>query len=114
MMLLDVHGQMEKIAFTIILHAGNARSLAIEAIKLAKTNQLAEAEDKIREAEAEFIKAHNQQTILLQQEAEAGYNQLPLVLIHAQDHLMMAMTVKDLAVEFIDMYQRLHHLEGEK
>ncbi|UOQ50575.1 PTS lactose/cellobiose transporter subunit IIA [Gracilibacillus caseinilyticus] len=105
---------MEKIAFTIILHAGNARSLAMEAIKLAKADQITEAADKIALAESEFTKAHHEQTTLLQREAEARYNHLPLILIHAQDHLMMAMTVKDLAVEFIDMYQKLHHLEGEK
>ena len=33
-------------------------------------------------------------------------------MVHAQDHLMNAMTVKDLAAELVDLYQRLAGAAG--
>ncbi|MFO7176947.1 PTS lactose/cellobiose transporter subunit IIA [Enterococcus faecium] len=36
---------------------------------------------------------------------------MSVLLVHAQDHLMTAMTVKELAVEMIDMTTRLNRLE---
>ncbi|MFS8514414.1 MAG: PTS lactose/cellobiose transporter subunit IIA, partial [Planifilum fulgidum] len=34
--------------------------------------------------------------------------------VHAQDHLMNAITVKDLAVELIDLYKRISTSGGAK
>jgi len=30
-----------------------------------------------------------------------------LLMVHAQDHLMNAITVRDLAIEFVDMYKKM-------
>lgn len=32
---------------------------------------------------------------------------MSLLMVHAQDHLMNAMTVKDLAAEMIDLYEKI-------
>ncbi|WP_028777741.1 PTS lactose/cellobiose transporter subunit IIA [Shimazuella kribbensis] len=98
---------LEEISFQIILHAGNARSSSMEAIHLAKEGKFEEAAAKIAEAEKEFLEAHHSQTKLLQKEA-SGQGQSPTVLlIHSQDHLMTAMTVKEMAQEFIELYERI-------
>jgi len=34
--------------------------------------------------------------------------QMSLLMIHAQDHLMNAMTVKDLAAEMVELYYRIN------
>ncbi|MEW9122864.1 MAG: PTS lactose/cellobiose transporter subunit IIA [Thermotaleaceae bacterium] len=91
----------------IILHGGNARSLSMEGISLAKQGHLEEAREKIEEAVEALHLAHRTQTQLIQEEAKGQKTEVSLLLIHAQDHLMNAMTVKDLAKEFIDLYERM-------
>ncbi|PWU70016.1 PTS lactose/cellobiose transporter subunit IIA [Gracilibacillus dipsosauri] len=105
--------ELQTLSFTIILYAGNARSLAMEAIKLAKENKIYEAKEKIEESNSEFVKAHHEQTQLLQDEASGKHSDVPIILVHAQDHLMTAMTVKDLAIEMIDMYEKMYQLEAK-
>lgn len=99
------------LSFNIILHAGNARSCAMEAISLAKKYKFTAAHEKITEAEAAFIKAHQEQADLIQMEVNGVKSNISMILIHAQDHLMTAMTVKDLANEMIDMYKKMKYLE---
>lgn len=105
--------EIQMLSFNIILHAGNARSNAMEAISLAKEYRFGEAREKIEEADQEFAKAHHEQTTLLQQEANGIKSDITIILVHAQDHLMTAMTVKDLANEMIDMYERMQRLENK-
>ncbi|MDK9861264.1 PTS lactose/cellobiose transporter subunit IIA [Staphylococcus equorum] len=96
-----------EIAFQIILLAGNGRSSAMEAIQYVKENDFESAKEKMKEAEQEINKAHNFQTSLLQEEAQGKDYQLNLILIHSQDHLMNALTIKDMANEIIDIYQEI-------
>ncbi len=98
---------LEEISFHLILHAGNARSFAMEAIHSAKAGNFAEAEEKLREADKAFVEAHHGQTELLQQEAQGSGQTPSILLIHAQDHLMTSMTVKDMALEMVELYKRL-------
>ncbi len=92
----------------IILHGGNARSLAMEAILKAKEGNISAARKSLEEAEKELNLSHNIQTQLIQDEAAGSESEITLLLIHAQDHFMNAMTVKDLAYEFIDLYENLY------
>lgn len=101
------------LSFNIILHAGNARSFSMEAIFLAKEAKFDEARQKIDAAEAEFVEAHKVQTKLLQQEASGEPVNVSVILVHSQDHLMTAMTVKELANEMIEMYERITKLEDK-
>ncbi|UTT44436.1 PTS lactose/cellobiose transporter subunit IIA [Exiguobacterium aurantiacum] len=105
---------MQQLSFMIILHAGNARSSAFEAIAAAKRGEVEIAEAKMKEADAAFLEAHKMQTELLQEEARGTSSEMSVLLVHAQDHLMTAMTVKELAIEMIDMITRLNRLEETK
>lgn len=98
---------INEIAFQIILYGGNGRSCAMEAIQCAKERNFEEATVLIKEAEQEINKAHKFQTELLQNEAQGTESELNLLLIHSQDHLMNAITVKDLANEMIDLYKEM-------
>ncbi|AUJ24010.1 MULTISPECIES: PTS lactose/cellobiose transporter subunit IIA [Virgibacillus] len=111
---MTVKEELQKLSFTIILHAGNARSLSMEAIAKAKAYQFEQAHAKIEEAEEAFVEAHQMQTKLLQQEAEGAHTDLSVILIHAQDHLMTALTVKDLAIEMIALYEKLETIEEDQ
>ncbi|KGX86860.1 PTS lactose/cellobiose transporter subunit IIA [Pontibacillus litoralis] len=98
---------IEQVSFEIILHAGNARSSAMEALQIVKQNDYDGAMQKIEEAETELHKAHKAQTQLLQQEAQGEGKAPTVLLVHAQDHLMTAMTLKDMAKEMIDLYKEV-------
>ena len=62
-------------------------------------------------AEADLRKAHEVQTELLQREASGKKQPPTMLLVHAQDHLMTALTVKELAQEMIELYRRLQRWE---
>lgn len=84
----------------------------VDAIGLAKSYQFEEAHKKIEEADIEFVEAHHMQTKLLQDEANGHKNDVSVILVHEQDHLMTSMTVKDLANEMINMYEKIQQLGG--
>lgn len=113
-MMTNTNEEMQLLSFNIILHAGNARSSAMEAISFAKEYRFAEAREKIAESEKEFTEAHHVQTKILQDEANGKVNEISVILIHAQDHLMTSMTVKELANEMIDMYEKMKKIEEDK
>lgn len=94
-----------EIAFQIILYAGNGKSSAMEGIQEAKEGNFEAADKKIEEASTELGKAHEFQTKLLQEEARGDGTSVNVILVHSQDHLMTSMTVRDLAVEIIEIYR---------
>lgn len=98
--------QLYELSFHLIANSGNARSLAMEAIQECKKGNFEQAFEKLEEADSEFVKAHRFQTELIQKEAGGEKYDIPIILVHAQDHLMTAMTVKDLAIEIVEIYQR--------
>ncbi|MEK5266793.1 PTS lactose/cellobiose transporter subunit IIA [Weizmannia sp. FSL W8-0401] len=83
---------IEEISFQIILNGGNARSLAAESINHAKAGEFALAEQKIEEANEAMTIAHRFQTNLIKGEASGEKLEISILLIHAQDHLMNAVT----------------------
>lgn len=62
---------LEQVSFEIILHAGNARSSAMEALQHVKNNEYDSGNQKIQEAEAELLQAHQAQTRLLEKKHKA-------------------------------------------
>jgi cellobiose PTS system EIIA component len=98
----------EEIIFQIILHGGNGKSLAMEAIFAAKQGDIKVAEAKLAEAEEAISEAHRIQTGLIQGEINGNKAPISLLMIHAQDHLMTSITVKDLAKEFVDLYKSIN------
>jgi cellobiose PTS system EIIA component len=98
---------LEQVIFQIILHGGNGRSAAMEAMQAAKQGDFEGARQKLKEADNAMNEAHHIQTSLIQGEIRGEKTEISLLMVHAQDHLMNAMTVKDLAVEMVELYQRI-------
>lgn len=94
-----------ELSFQIIMNSGEARSMAMEAISLAKNGEIEKARNMITDARAEINKAHRHQTSLIQAEANGETNEVTVLLIHSQDHLMNGMTVLDMTEEFINLYE---------
>ncbi|WP_182199686.1 PTS lactose/cellobiose transporter subunit IIA [Paraliobacillus salinarum] len=99
--------ELQQISFSIILHAGNARSLSMEAIELAKEKKFDEAVQKVEAASQEFSEAHRYQSELLQKESDDDGQDISVILIHAQDHLMSSMVVRDMANVIIELYREI-------
>ena len=99
--------QIMEIVMTLIMHGGDARSSSMEAIHAAKNKDFDLALKKLEGADKSIKEAHVVQTDLLSQEASGEPVEINLLLVHAQDHLMNAMTYRDLAEEMIDIYRRV-------
>jgi len=91
----------------IILHGGNAKSLAMEAIMYAKAKDFEASRKSLNEAAEEIDNAHRMQTDSIQKEAAGEKSQVTLLMVHAQDHLMNAMTMIDLAKEIVEIYEKI-------
>lgn len=101
----------ERIVMELIVYSGDARSKAMEAMSKAKTGEMDAAKMKIKEADEQLNKAHNFQTKMIQQEAAGESMDLSLLLVHAQDHLMNAITIRDLAKEIIAIHEKFQEVE---
>lgn len=99
--------ELEENLIEIISLSGEVKKKFLKAVKHAKNNEPEEAEDVFNEADDQLIKAHLKQTELINKEAGGDKLESSLLLTHAQDHLMTAILLKDMAKEFMDLYQRL-------
>lgn len=92
----------------LILHAGNGRSMVIEAVRdLLRTGDVSSARAKIKEAGQEIGEAHDIQTAMISAECDGQPVEKSILLIHAQDHFMTALAVRDMAQLMVDMYENL-------
>lgn len=94
-------------AMGLIANGGNAKSLAFEAIRLAKKGDIAGSRAKLAESDKSLNEAHNSQTGMLTKEAQGDHTKVTLLVVHSQDHLMNAITFRDLAGEMVDLYEKL-------
>lgn len=97
----------DAIVMNLVVNSGEARSIAMETIELARQGQFDEAAAKIAAARETINAAHNFQTELVQREVNNDPVPMSLLMCHGQDHLMTAMVVIDLAEKFIEVYQKL-------
>lgn len=97
---------MQEVIMEIIINGGDAKNYSMEAIEAAQNNDIATARELIKKSDKALQKAHNIQTSLIQNEAKGEKIIVGLLMVHAQDHLMNAVTVRDLAEHFINMYER--------
>ncbi|MNI52703.1 Lichenan-specific phosphotransferase enzyme IIA component [compost metagenome] len=103
----------EQTVMQIIASSGEARSLSLKAVRTARGGSLEEAEALIKSAKESLTKAHKVQTGLIQAEGRGEKTEITLLMIHAQDHLMNALTVRELAVELIEEVKERKALEDQ-
>ena len=94
----------------LIMHGGNAKGQAFQAIQFAKAGQFDETGETLA-ANHELKEAHDVQTDMLTKEAQGEHNEVDLYMVHGQDHLMNAITFRDMAVELIALMKRVQALE---
>ncbi|MEG0366152.1 MAG: PTS lactose/cellobiose transporter subunit IIA [Coprobacillus sp.] len=104
---------LELISFNIISAVGTAKSNYVEAMRAAERGDFDLAKQKIKDGETIFVKGHEAHASLIQKEA-SGESVVPnILLMHAEDQLMSAETIKIMAEEIIKLSQRLYTLENQ-
>ncbi len=92
----------------LILHSGTGRSMVIEAVRnLMKDGNVEAAKQKISEGGKEIGEAHDIQTAMMSAECDGENVEKSILLIHAQDHFMTALAVRDMAQLMVEMFENL-------
>lgn len=97
--------EIQNVAFTIILHSGNSRTMVHEGFDLMRSKEFEKAEEKLDEATSELTAAHQSQTTLMQKYTAGEEVNTDIIMVHAQDHLMTTMTLREVALEMLSLYQ---------
>lgn len=103
--------QIQSGACMMIANAGSAFDHFYRSIGCARENRYEEAETEMRLGDEELIKAHDSQTDLLAAEMRQEDIPFSILLVHAQDHLNMALFTQRMAKEFIMLYKEVRKNE---
>ncbi|HFI0592779.1 TPA: PTS cellobiose transporter subunit IIA [Streptococcus suis] len=98
---------LQMAAFGIILSSGNARTIVHEAFAAMREGRYDEAEELLETANADILEAHLSQTGLLQEYASGTEINVEIIMVHAQDHLMTTMTLREVALEMLALYRKV-------
>ena len=96
---------MEEAVMTLIVHSGDARTSAFQALEEAKKGNFDKADELMAQSQAQFTQAHHAQTELLSCEAQGEKLEVNVLLIHSQDHLMTSMLAQELIKELIQLHK---------
>ena len=96
-------------AFEIILNSGNARTVVHEVFADMRAGNYEAAEAKLEQSNDELLLAHQAQTKLLQEYASGTEIKIEIIMVHAQDHLMTTMTLREVALEMLELYKKIGH-----
>lgn len=110
----DIPMNFENEIFTIISNGGDAKAIAYEALESAYNGDFKIAEEKLQEAEKVLNVAHNTQTKLIQHELNHDGVDISLLMVHAQDHLMTAISEISLIEQMIKLLRRIDALEKQQ
>lgn len=97
-----------ELAMSLIAGAGDSRYHAMEAINLAKAGNFTGAREELNLAKESMVEVHEIQTYLIRDEISGKLSEVSLLMVHAQDHLTQAMMYRELAVNFIDLYETIY------
>lgn len=99
--------ELEAIIIELLVNAGSARSLALSALQSARKGDFVSAEQTILQSHDAMKQAHKIQTQLIGLDEGSGKLPVNLITVHAQDHLMNAIVIQDLAEDLMTLYRRL-------
>lgn len=96
----------EKVAMQIISHAGEGKSKVHEAVEAYGNGDDAGFKNLMAEAEQEFTAAHKAQIGYLQEQIISSDANTPILIVHAMDILMTAMSERDMAMTLIAAFDK--------
>lgn len=99
--------EIQMVAFEIILHSGDARTLIHESFGLMREGKEEEALERLEEANEKITLGHKAQTSLLHTYADGKEVNVDVIMVHAQDHLMTVITLREVALEMLELHKRI-------
>ena len=96
---------LEEMSLEIITNVGTARSMYVEAVEAAKAGNFEEAHNLVAEGEKIFINGHHAHADLVNTKVWVEDLQYMFLVMHAEDQLMSAETLKIVCDELIDMLE---------
>jgi PTS system cellobiose-specific IIA component len=111
---MPISEEQEQTIFTIILHAGNARTKALEAAEKSAEGDCEASEMLLQEADDEQVEAHRVLAPILQDEA-GGLKEVPFsaLFVHAMDLLILAWAEIDHTRQLCNLHRRIEAVENE-
>lgn len=100
---MEEQNELVSVAMQIILHAGDARNLTMQALGAAKKFDFEQAGKWMEEADQAIVQAHKAQTETVQAEMSGEKYQYSMLFAHAQDTLMTIMSEINMAKEMVDI-----------
>ena len=97
-----------EVEFKLIMHSGNAKSYAMEAIREADKGNFEKANELLKEADKELLNAQKSHSGVVQSEAAGERVEVSLLLVHAEDHLASSTVLVSLAKEMVKMHHKLN------
>ncbi|WP_201735040.1 PTS lactose/cellobiose transporter subunit IIA [Carnobacterium maltaromaticum] len=94
------------VGFEIVAFAGEARSKLVLALEEAEKGNFPQADQLIEEANISLLEAHKSQTQMLASEARGESIDIGFIMVHAQDHLMTTLLLKDVMKHLINIYKK--------
>lgn len=101
---MDENSAVDVVSMSIIANSGDARSYAFHALEEAKIGNFAQAKELLAKSDQAATLAHKAQTDLLFAEANGEKQEINVLLIHSQDHLMTSMLAVELIKEIVLLY----------
>lgn len=93
------------VAIQIVAYAGSAFDYFNKSIEEAENGDFEKSSEFLKKGEEELNKAHNAQTDVLACEASGKPIPFSITMVHAQDHLTMAIFTERMAKHFIKVWE---------
>nr|WP_207717075.1 PTS lactose/cellobiose transporter subunit IIA [Clostridium beijerinckii] len=95
--------ELEMAIMNIIINAGDCKNHAYMALNNVNEGKYEEADKEMQLANDALAKAHDGQTMFLHKEANGEKINMSVLFVHAQDHLMTAITEKNLIEQIMEL-----------
>jgi len=95
--------ELEVAIMNIIINAGDCKNHAYMALNNVNDGKYEEADKELQLSNDAIAKAHDSQTMFLHKEANGEKIEMSVLFVHAQDHLMTAITEKNLIEQIIEL-----------
>lgn len=103
--------QLEMAIMNIIINAGDCKNHCYMALGMVNEGNYEDAEGEMKLANEALGRAHDAQTEMLQKEAGGEKIELSLLFVHAQDHLMTAISEKNLIEQIMELRKVVNTLK---
>ncbi|AHH07501.1 hypothetical protein BCD_1435 (plasmid) [Borrelia crocidurae DOU] len=105
---------IDDISMPVVAYSGEAKSFLQEALEYAKAGNYNKSKEIIEKSKNSIEKAHDAHRRLIQYLTNNPDITTPFILIHAEDHLMSAMSEFNIFEEFISLYKIINEFIKRK